>query len=174
MSTTIEKETALLFDLDGTLLDTAPDLAAAINHARKELLALPPLSTDALRPFVAKGTQAMVLIGTNQTSDPIIANDFRHAMLDYYSRHPAIETRPFDGIAELLDYLDAENRPWGVVTNKLSHFAVPVLDGNGRFQAALAFHGPQQRVTIDSAVAQVDVLRDGAKALARLLEDEQN
>ena len=128
MSATIKRETALLFDLDGTLLDTAPDLVAAVNHARKELLSLPPLPIDMLRPVVAAGTQAMVFIGTNQTSDSRLADDFRHSMLEFYAGHIAVETRPFDGIDDLLDYLDAENRPWGIVTNKLSHFAGPILD----------------------------------------------
>ena len=124
----IEAASTLLFDLDGTLLDTAPDLTAAVNHARKKLLSLPPVRDDALRPLVAQGTGAMVAFALDGATDIVLADDFRHVMLDFYSRHLADKTRPYEGIPELLDYLDVEKSPWGVVTNKMSHFAIPILD----------------------------------------------
>ena len=128
MACSIDNEATFLFDLDGTLLDTAPDLTAAVNFARKELLGLPALAPDILRPIVAQGTKAMIAVGTNEESGPISQQKFRRLMLDFYAEHLADATRPFDGINEILNFLDANRRPWGIVTNKLSQFAIPILD----------------------------------------------
>ncbi len=74
---------AFFFDLDGTLLDTAPHLAAAVNHARKELLSLPPLPQEQLRTAVTGGTHALVSIGANINDCDPLFDTFRETMLEY-------------------------------------------------------------------------------------------
>ena len=128
MASRFKQNSAILFDLDGTLLDTAPDLTAAVNHARETLMARSPLSVDELRPIVAQGTRAMVDYATAGDTSISVREEFREQMLAYYANHLADFTAPFDGISEILDYLDSRQRPWAVVTNKLSEYALPILD----------------------------------------------
>lgn len=118
---------AYYFDLDGTLLDTAPDLAAAVNYARDVLLSMPPLPIEHLRSAVTKGTYALTAIGVNLNDDDPMFASFRETMLGYYLEHVADLTMPFPGVEELLDYLDDKQLPWGVVTNKPAAFAQPLL-----------------------------------------------
>ena len=122
------KNAALLFDLDGTLLDTAADLTNAVNYARRELLSLPPLNADQLRPIVARGTTAMVDFASPYSANDPAIETFRRTMLDFYRQHPADATTLFNGMDGLLDYLDQMHRPWGIVTNKLSEFALPIIE----------------------------------------------
>lgn len=124
---------AILFDLDGTLLDTAPDLTAAINYARQQLLQLPPLPTQIVRPQVTRGTRALTALGCGIDAADIDEKNelfvsFRDQMLGYYLEHVADLSRPFQGIESLLEYLDSNEIPWGIVTNKPTKFARPLVD----------------------------------------------
>lgn len=117
---------SLFFDLDGTLLDTAPDLAGALNqvlthHDRPTL----PLKT--IRPAVAEGARGIL-----QQGFPIDENDdqfdlLKEEFLQAYEQRMTQETKFFDGMEEVLDYLDQHNLPWGIVTNKPSWLAKPLL-----------------------------------------------
>lgn len=122
---------AFFFDLDGTLLDTAPDLAAAVNHSRKEVLSLPPLPLEQLRVAVTQGTHALVSIGGNLVDGDPLFNTFRETMLGYYLSHVADLTRPFPGVDGLLKFLDQSDIPWGIVTNKPETFAKPLCRAVG-------------------------------------------
>jgi N-acetyl-D-muramate 6-phosphate phosphatase len=108
---------AVLFDLDGTLLDTAPDFIWVINTLLKEEQQ-PPLAYDALREQVSNGATAMICTAFRLAEQHPRVAPLRQRFLDIYLAHLAIETRPFEGIPALLDWLESIGIPWGVVTNK--------------------------------------------------------
>ena len=119
----------VLFDLDGTLLDSAPDMLAAINALRGERGEAPG-TLDALRPHVSKGARAMIA-----SAFPLLHADAREAMvrpfLDAYEREIGLHGRPFDGIEEMLAALEADGARWGIVTNKPEYLARQVLPAFG-------------------------------------------
>ncbi|MEO6409341.1 MAG: phosphoglycolate phosphatase [Burkholderiaceae bacterium] len=119
---------ALLFDLDGTLVDSAPDLAGAGNEMRvaRGLAALPLAH---FRPMVGSGARGM--LGRALDIGPDAANfiTLRDEFLDRYERRMTQETRIFDGIPAVLGHLDAARIPWGIVTNKATRFAQPLVAG---------------------------------------------
>lgn len=115
---------SVFFDLDGTLLDTAPDLVAAlnkvfVNHGR------PPLSLEAVLPAITQGSRAMLRCGLSL--DQSERSDIKQEFLHLYKQHIAHHTRYFDGMDSVLHYLDEKSLPWGVVTNKPTALAEPLL-----------------------------------------------
>lgn len=128
MNKTHRRPAAIFFDLDGTLADTAPDLAGALNRLRAERNLL-PLPLSVLRPFVSAGARGLLAAGLSlQPTD----SDYPAAQarfLALYEQHINDETRLFDGMAECLDQLDNIGLPWGIVTNKALRFAQPLIDG---------------------------------------------
>lgn len=120
---------AVLFDLDGTLADTAPDLIAALERLRTEL-GLPRIETGRLRAHVGRGAVA-ILDGGLPELGQADRDAFRARYLDDYQARCWDASRPFDGMPEFLDRLDTAGVPWGVVTNKLERFARPVLEQAG-------------------------------------------
>ncbi|NOU00561.1 MAG: HAD-IA family hydrolase [Gallionella sp.] len=121
---------AVLFDLDGTFADTAPDLAAALNHVRA-LRELPPLPLEALRPQASHGSIGLLKVGMNVTPDSPNFDMFRHIFLEYYTQHICVETTLFAGIAELVAELEQRNIAWGIITNKPHRFTVPLMEALG-------------------------------------------
>lgn len=123
---TQQKIATVLFDLDGTLLDTAPDLAYALN----QLLALhqqEPLSLKAIRNVVSFGCAGMLNLGFNITpEDPQYPALLEH-FLALYEEHITRETRPFAGIDTVLEQLDYQGIRWGIVTNKAERLAKQIL-----------------------------------------------
>ncbi len=117
---------AVLFDLDGTFADTAPDLAAALNRLRSDL-ALAPVSLTRLRPFTSQGVRGMLHAGLGMQPGDALYAEFQQRFLRYYSQDICVETRVFPGIAELLDRLEARGSPWGIITNKAQRFTLPLL-----------------------------------------------
>jgi phosphoglycolate phosphatase len=118
---------AVLFDLDGTLADTAPDLTHALNRVRGAR-GLPPLPLAATRPVASQGARGLIGAGFGiQPGDPGY-DALRDEFLAVYAENLCRETRLFAGIPELLDRLDARALPWGVVTNKAERFTFPLLD----------------------------------------------
>lgn len=120
---------AVLFDLDGTLADTAPDLIAALERLRLDL-GLPAIETGPLRQRAGRGAVAILEGGLPELGETD-RDAFRDRFLDDYQARCWDASRPFDGIPEFLDDLDALGVPWGVVTNKLGRFARPLLDQAG-------------------------------------------
>jgi N-acetyl-D-muramate 6-phosphate phosphatase len=118
----------LLFDLDGTLIDSAPDLAGAAN-AMREARNLPPLPLAALRPMVGSGARGMVgaALGV-KPGDPDF-DALRHEFLERYQAALLIHTAVFADMLPVLDRLEAEGRPWGIVTNKAMRFTQPIVEG---------------------------------------------
>jgi phosphoglycolate phosphatase len=122
---------AVLFDLDGTLADTAPDLAAAINRQRLAH-GLTPVPYDVLRPVASAGARGLIGAAFGLTPDDAAYEPLRIAFLDDYASALAVETRLFDGVEKLLSNLTALGIAWGIVTNKASRFTdclVPQITG---------------------------------------------
>lgn len=116
----------VLFDLDGTLLDTAPDLAAALNRTRADH-GLPALPYAAIRPWVSHGSYALTRLGFDFAEDSAEFEAARLALLDHYHAHVADETVPFPGMATLLAAIEARGLRWGIVTNKPGWLTEPLL-----------------------------------------------
>jgi phosphoglycolate phosphatase len=119
---------AVLFDLDGTLLDTAPDLVSAANAALAGA-GYAPLPLAALRPHVSAGAEAILRAGLEQHGgDPARLDDLLPPMLSAYRENIARHTRLFDGMDAVLDALEARGLPWGVVTNKPAWLTDPLME----------------------------------------------
>lgn len=121
---------SVLFDLDGTLADTAPDLANALNQVRAEQ-GLMPLPLQTIRFEVSNGAAALVKLGFNIDVDHRDFEPLRLRLLEFYQQDIAAQTRLFDGMQEVLNTLEALNILWGVVTNKPARFTHPLLEALG-------------------------------------------
>ena len=117
---------AILFDLDGTLVDTAPDLGLALNLLRTRHQ-LPPLPAAAIRPHASHGARGLLKIGFGLDAGHAEFEAYRNDFLQLYAENLCRESRPFEGILALLDTLEARRVPWGVVTNKPARFTEPLL-----------------------------------------------
>ncbi|MGK0673972.1 MAG: phosphoglycolate phosphatase [Halothiobacillaceae bacterium] len=126
---------AILFDLDGTLVDTAPDMAGALNTMRAEH-DLPALPFDVIRPWVSYGAGALVKLGFGQDLPAERLETLRLRYLDIYAARLCAESTLFPGMAEVLAALEAKGHAWGVVTNKPSFLTEPLLEGLGLRQRA--------------------------------------
>jgi phosphoglycolate phosphatase len=118
---------AVLFDLDGTLADTAPDLAAALNRLRADQ-GLEPLPLEEVRPFASAGARGLVHIGFDAKPGDAEYDALREAFLEFYRERTCVETRLFDGIPELLGELARRRIPWGIVTIKATRFTDRVVE----------------------------------------------
>ncbi len=118
---------AVLFDLDGTLADTAPDLGYAINRMRAAR-GLPPLPLAATRPVTSLGARGMLGVGLDVTPGHPEYAALRDEFLGIYADNLCRETRLFPGMAELLAELERRAVLWGVVTNKAERFTHPLLE----------------------------------------------
>lgn len=128
---------AVLFDLDGTLADTAPDLAAALNRVRAER-GLDSVPLARLRPYASHGARGLLGAGMGIAPDHPDYATLREAFLDHYAAALCVETALFAEVAAVLDALDARALSWGIVTNKAARFTVPLLDALGLSRRAAA------------------------------------
>lgn len=115
----------VLFDLDGTLLDTAQDMAGALNDLRSEA-GLSPLPFAVIRPHASHGSTAMVQVGFGLAPGDAF-EAMRQRFLDRYAARIALETRLFPGGEALLLALEAAGLKWGVVTNKPAYLTEPLM-----------------------------------------------
>jgi N-acetyl-D-muramate 6-phosphate phosphatase len=125
---------AVLLDLDGTLLDTAPDLARALNGLRAEQR-LQPLAFEHIRPHVSNGANAVVRLGFPD-ADTARFETLRARFLDLYRAQLVVETKLFPGFDQVLSQLEAHRIPWGVITNKPRWLTEPLLQQLGLYQRA--------------------------------------
>jgi N-acetyl-D-muramate 6-phosphate phosphatase len=125
----------VLFDLDGTLIDSAPDLAGAADEMRVAR-GLPPLGVEHFRPMVGSGARGMVGRAFGVTPDDASFAELRDEFLSRYEQRMTRETRVFAHMLPVLDALDGAARPWGVVTNKATRFTEPLVRALGLHERA--------------------------------------
>lgn len=121
---------AVLFDLDGTLADTARDLGGALNRllAEEGMAAIP---MELLRPHVSGGARALLRAGFGILPNNPRFADLRQRFLDHYEAALCVDTELFDGMAELLARLEARSIRWGIVTNKPARYTQPLAAALG-------------------------------------------
>lgn len=117
---------AVLFDLDGTLLDSAPDLVGSLNWVRRSEK-LPPLAVSEMQRFASKGAVGLLKAGMPAADDATLET-WRRRFLEHYSQNSFRESRLYDGIPELLEFLGARGIPWGIVTNKTEALTLPIVE----------------------------------------------
>jgi 2-phosphoglycolate phosphatase len=131
---------AVLFDLDGTLADTAPDLAAAVNWLRTER-GLAPTPYATLRPTASAGARGMIGAAFGLAPGDAGYEALRLQWFDRYQANMAEHSTLFDGIVELLDGIRAAGMEWGIVTNKPMRFTDPLLPQIGLAHAGCVVSG---------------------------------
>jgi len=122
----IKNPSAVLFDFDGTLVDSAPDLAGAVNDLRAEL-GLPELPYDSLRPYATYGARSLLQAGLDLSPDHHQYDDRRQRFLAIYDDRKLSKSHLFNGVLELLIALERRGIKWGIVTNKHSRLAEPMI-----------------------------------------------
>lgn len=121
---------AVLFDLDGTFADTAPDLARAVN-AMRAARSLPPAPLEDTRRVTSMGARGLLGVGFGiDPSHPEYAA-MRDEFLQLYENELCCDTTLFPGMSALVDALEAQGLPWGIVTNKAMRFAAPLMQALG-------------------------------------------
>lgn len=134
------RDFTVVFDLDGTLVDTAPDLAAATSHALG-LVGLPPVTVARLHPFIGHGSRAMIDAGLRMHGTALPEPELERlhaAFLDYYADNVAVHSQPFEGVVDVLQALWDAGARLAVCTNKverLSRLLLQALRLDHRFAA---------------------------------------
>ena len=121
---------AVLFDLDGTFADTAPDLGEALNHVRA-LRDLAPLPLEVIRPQASHGSRGLLKLGLGIEPGAPDYEPLREAFLQHYQAHLCDRSKVFPGISALVAELDQRDMPWGIVTNKPHRYTVPLVEKLG-------------------------------------------
>jgi len=116
----------VLFDLDGTLADTAPDLGFALNQQRLAR-GMPELPIEAVRSQASSGARGLLKIGFNIEPGQSGYDAMREEFLDIYERNLSRSTRLFPGVSALLEEVERHGLRWGIVTNKAERFTFPLL-----------------------------------------------
>ena len=121
---------AVLFDLDGTLADTSPDMTDALNILFQRYNK-PTLDYQSVRPHTSRGSVAMIQLGFDEPLEEQHSMQLRDEFLEIYAENLCKQTKLFPGIDELLDSLDKFEIPWGIVTNKPGALAEPLVQELG-------------------------------------------
>jgi len=121
---------AVLFDLDGTLIDTAPDMVGALNNLLIEEKRA-PLPLESIRPYVSQGGLVLTRIGFDGHVDEAEIEPLRQRFLQHYRDIVADDSHLFDGYETILAELEARSLPWGIVTNKPEWLTHPLLEKLG-------------------------------------------
>lgn len=119
---------AVLFDLDGTLIDSAPDLAGAANQLR-QARGLPDLPLAALRPMVGSGARGMLRVALQVDSEHAEFESLKQEFLQQYQSRMLQLTQVFEAVPPMLQTLQARGLPWGIVSNKAERYTVPIVAG---------------------------------------------
>ena len=135
MSAVFADAKAVLFDLDGTLIDSAPDLGAAADAMRVER-GMPSLPAALYRPMAGAGARGMLQIAFNVTPEDPQFDTLREEFFRNYEQRMTQNTYAFEGVAELLQSIVSLGLPWGVVTNKSKRFTNPLTAAMPLFATA--------------------------------------
>ena len=126
---------AVLFDLDGTLIDSAPQLVGALNQLRQQYN-LPPIPFLVGRPFASHGAAGLLKAGFNMDkNDPLFVARVQE-FLDIYKEVFNLNMQCMEGIEELINTLNLRNFPWGIMTNKAKKFAQPIVSSHPLLKSA--------------------------------------
>ena len=128
---------AVLFDLDGTLADTAPDLGAALNRVRRAR-GLDPIALDALRSSSSHGARGLLRVGMGVVPEHPDYRGLRDAFLAHYEAALCVDTKLFADVDVLLDAIEARSLKWGIVTNKAARYTTPLIERLGLHKRAVA------------------------------------
>lgn len=123
---TLRRPAAVLFDLDGTLVDTADDLGAALNYVL-ERRNFPPMPAERYRPVASHGAKGLLELGFGEALAGFSFGQLRTELLDYYQAHLTVHSQLFGGADRLLPALAEQGIPWGIVTNKPYKLAAQML-----------------------------------------------
>jgi 2-phosphoglycolate phosphatase len=126
---------AILFDLDGTLIDTAPDMGAALNNLLIEE-GLAPIPLEIIRPYVSQGALVLTRLGFSEQVAESEIEPLRLRYLEHYRAIVADDSVLFDCFEEVLNRLEEQNIPWGIVTNKPQWLTTPLLEHMGLHKRA--------------------------------------
>lgn len=132
---TFDNIDAVLFDLDGTLIDSAPDLGAAVDQMRVRR-GLPSLALEMYRPLAGSGARGMLSVAFGMTPQDPEFDAMREEFFSNYEQCMTQRTYAFDGVAELIQGLRDARLQWGVVTNKSARFTEPLTRGMPLFASA--------------------------------------
>lgn len=117
----------VLFDLDGTFADTAPDLAAAANRMRTDR-GLEPMPLAPLRQVASEGARGLLRVAFDKRPEDADYDAMRVEFLSIYADNLVVDTRLFDGIEDVVGQLEKRGLAWGIVTNKAMRFTDPLMD----------------------------------------------
>ncbi|RMX06579.1 phosphoglycolate phosphatase [Corticibacter populi] len=131
---------AVLFDLDGTLIDSAAELALAVNRMR-QARGQAALPISEYRPFVGSGARGLLPIGLGVRPEDATFPALREEFFDTYEACIGSATQPFDGVATTLQQLETQGIRWGIVTNKIERFARPIAARTPAFAGCGALVG---------------------------------
>lgn len=123
-----QKIRAVMFDLDGTLLDTAPDFVVVLNQLLTEQQR-PNLPDEVIRACVSNGSKALIKLAFGIDETDAQFELLRQRMLELYLQHCCVHTKPFPGIDSLLQQLAENNIAWGIATNKPAAYTLPLMTG---------------------------------------------
>lgn len=159
----------VVFDLDGTLADTAADLAAALNHALAAI-GRPAVPVESVRGLIGHGARAMLrkaLAATGEASDALVEENYP-VLLDYYRQHICEATRPYPGIDAALDTIEAAGARVAVCTNKaeaLTHALLAGLGWERRFAAVVGGDTLPQRKPDPAPLREAVARAGGGRAV---------
>jgi len=134
------KISAVLFDLDGTLLDTANDLGEALNYVLRKH-GLPEVTRERYRPIASDGALGLLTLGFADTLKDFSYEQLRAEFLAYYEENIAVHTCLYPQVSELLSTLDSKKIPWGIVTNKPEGLTRKLLPHYPQFRQCLSLIG---------------------------------
>ena len=161
---------AILFDLDGTLIDSAPDLSAALNHTLRTL-DIPEVPEESVRHMVGYGARRLIEQGIEAALIEMDDGEIEAALrifLDWYRDHLADRTRPFEGVIDALDTLQAAQMPMAVCTNKPQEMSEKVISALGLSPYFSAIVGadivPNRKPHADHVHATLKAMEAGSRA----------
>lgn len=120
------KLSCVLFDLDGTLVDTAPELIASLNGALRKF-SLPPAAEPLIKPYISFGAAAMIENSVAPETAPELKDQLLESMLNLYETQFAKRSQLVQGMHNTLEYIESRKLKWGIITNKRKRFTMPLV-----------------------------------------------